>query len=157
MMTTSNPQQRSAEINTDLDYTICEMFDISMDTLDSVDLSFVEILRTWLHEQPQPDIKVADIRDFKTKVGTGTTASLEGFDALATVVSGGELDLRVVELNEDNLSLIWYLTVHALLERDVELPEFPLTRDNDLLDFELEFVETSSLRELLDICSQINT
>ena len=102
-------------------------------------------------------ITTSNVYDFKTKVGTGTTASLEGFDALATVVSGGELDLRVVELNEDNLSLIWYLTVHALLERDVELPEFPLTRDNDLLDFELEFVETSSLRELLDICSQINT
>ena len=101
-------------------------------------------------------ITTSNVYDFKTKVGTGTTASLEGFDALATVVSGGELDLRVVELNEDNLSLIWYLTVHALLERDVELREFPLTRDNDLPDFKLEFVETSSLRELLDICSQIN-
>ena len=102
----------------------------------------------------------SNVYDFKTKVGTGTTASLEGFDALATVVSGGELDLRVVELNEDNLSLIWYLIVHALLDRGEEVktsnPESPLTSENDLPDFELEFVETSSLRELLEICSQIN-
>jgi len=102
----------------------------------------------------------SNVYDFKTKVGTGTTASLEGFDALATVVSGGELDLRVVELNEDNLSLIWYLVVHALLDRGEEVeassPESALTRDNDLPDFKLEFVETSSLRQLLQICSQIN-
>jgi hypothetical protein len=99
----------------------------------------------------------SNVYDFKTKVGTGTTASLEGFDALATVVSGGELDLSVVELNEDHLSTIWYLIVHALLDRGEEVeasrPESPLTKN----DFELEFVETSSLRELLDICSQINT
>lgn len=99
----------------------------------------------------------SNVYDFKTKVGTGTTASLEGFDALATVVSGGELDLSVVELNEDHLSTIWYLIVHALLDRGEEVeasrPESPLTKN----DFELEFVETSSLRELLEICSQINT
>jgi hypothetical protein len=102
----------------------------------------------------------SNVYDFKTKVGTGTTASLEGFDALATVVSGGELDLRVVELNEDHLSLIWYLTVHALLERGEEVkssnPESPLTKVNDLPDFKLEFVETSQLRELLEICSKID-
>jgi hypothetical protein len=97
----------------------------------------------------------SNVYDFKTKVGTGTTASLEGFDALATVVSGGELDLRVVELNEDHLSLIWYLIVHALLDRGEEV-KTSKTSENDLPDFELEFVETSSLRELLDICSQIN-
>ena len=89
-------------------------------------------------------------------MGTGTTASLEGFDAVATVVSGGELGLKVVELNEDHLSLIWYLTVHALLERGEEVkssnPEFPI----QLSDYKLEFVETSQLRELLEICSKID-
>mgnify|MGYP003650359785 CR=1 FL=1 len=61
-----------------------------------------------------------DEYDFKTKVGTGTTASLEGFDAVAT----------------ENLKLA--------------------TSENDLPDFKLEFVETSSLQELLEICRQIN-
>ena len=95
------------------------------------------------------NIENIDEYDFKTKVGTGTTASLEGFDALATVVSGGELELRVVELNEDHLSLIWYLIVHALLERGEEVEPSHPGRELHFSDFQLEFIETPHLRELL--------
>tara|TARA_R110000787_G_scaffold38613_1_gene97141 strand:- start:397 stop:768 length:372 start_codon:yes stop_codon:yes gene_type:complete len=93
--------------------------------------------------------KKIDVFDFKTRVGTGTTASLEGFDALATVVSGGELDLRVVELNEDHLSLIWYLIIHALLERGEEVEPSHPGHELHFSDFQLEFIETPHLRELL--------
>ena len=42
------------------------------------------------------------------------TASQLGFDAAATIISGGELDLRRVELSEENLATIWCLIQKAL-------------------------------------------
>lgn len=139
MMTTSNPQQRSAEIT----YTIW-----------FADGQNRQELLT------ESEMRKAAMRfdfDAKSVISEGSTVMTQ--DEGETVV-GGCFKVEVVELNEDNLSLIWHLVVHALLDRGEEVktsnPESPLTSENDLPDFELEFVETSSLRELLDICSQIN-
>tara|TARA_R110000824_G_scaffold397021_1_gene599283 strand:+ start:551 stop:907 length:357 start_codon:yes stop_codon:yes gene_type:complete len=90
-----------------------------------------------------------DEYDFKTRMGTGTTASLEGFDAFATIVSGGELELNVAELNEDQLSLIWYLVVHALLVRGKQVAPYHPGRELHFSDYKLEFIKTPQLRELL--------
>ena len=93
-----------------------------------------------------------DILHIKDKVGTGTTASIEGFDALATVVSGGELGLKVVELNEDHLSLIWYLITHALIERGEEVDPSHYSSD-----FQLKHIETPHLLELLEKLDDIDS
>ena len=104
-----------------------------------------QIIRNYLRYQ------VTDILHIKDKVGTGTTASIEGFDALATVVSGGELGLKVVELNEDHLSLIWYLITHALIERGEEVDPSHYSSD-----FQLKHIETPHLLELLEKLDDID-
>jgi hypothetical protein len=45
------------------------------------------------------------------------TAAQLGFHAAATIISGGELSLKRVELTEDNLATIFCLIRKALIEK----------------------------------------
>jgi hypothetical protein len=91
------------------------------------------------------------VADFKDKVGTNTTASIEGFNDYATIVSGGECGLKVTELTEDNWSLIWYLLVHALLDRNVETPSGIKPQNYD--DFLLDHIPTEQIIDTLNVFS----
>jgi hypothetical protein len=91
------------------------------------------------------------VEDFKDKVGTETTASDEGFHDYATIVSGGECGLKVTELTEDHWSLIWYLLVHALLDRNVETPSGIQPQNYD--DYRLDHIPTEQIVDTLDVFS----
>lgn len=71
------------------------------------------------------------------------TASQLGFDAPATIISGGESDLRRVELSEENLATIFCLIRKALIEKgDVSMSEWE--------DYDIDLFTSEELRDVND-------
>ena len=76
------------------------------------------------------------------------TASQLGFDAPATIISGGESDLRWVELSEENLSTIWCLIQKALIEKGDLSMRFAKDYDIDLFTSE----ELRDVNDAFSLC-----
>jgi len=75
----------------------------------------------------------------------------EQLNAYATIVDGGESDIEV-SLTEDDVSLIWYLLVNALLEKG-EAVHFPNSSHKewaDPYDFEIDHIPVSQINELYE-------
>lgn len=73
------------------------------------------------------------------------TAAQLGFHAAATIISGGEISLKKVELTEDNLATIFCLIRKALIEKgDVSMSawedyDIDLFTSEELLDLDRIF------------------
>jgi hypothetical protein len=76
------------------------------------------------------------------------TASQLGFDAPATIISGGELDLRWVELSEENLATIHCLIQKALIEKGDLSMSFAEDYDIDLFTSE----ELRDVNDAFNLC-----
>ena len=79
-------------------------------------------------------------------MGSTKIASQLGFDAPATIVSGGESGLEKVELTEKNLATIWCLIQKALIEKgDISM--------SFAKDYNIDIFTSEELRDVENIFS----